>query len=599
MAASHAKKRLYNEDYIKYGFTVLSVAGIERPQCVICYKALSAESMKPSLLKRHLEGCHSELKDKDATFFQRKEAAVKRSRLDATGAFRQQTTAAVEASYAVAYRIAQQKKPHTIAENLILPCVADIVRIMLGEESAKKLLPLSLSNNTMQRRIDEMSQDIKSQVISQIKNSPMGLFAIQVDEYTDVASCAQLMVFTRFVHEGDLKEEFLFCEPLETHTRGIDIFGKIKAFFDREGLEWKNLCGTCTDGAPAMLGRKSGFQAFVREQGADVLSVHCMIHRYALASKALPSSLSVVLAGVVETVNYIKGSALNERLFAELCRDMDSGTDALLYHSEVRWLSRGNVVQRVFSLRQMIQEFLALKKKSKLVAQFEDAAWITRLAYLVDIFSRLNILNMSMQGSERTILDFVDKGKAFLMKLELWHRKVSESKVDMFDTLNNWLRSKEETLDDCIKSAIQEHLMTLHREMSKYLEDVNTADFQIVRNPFPQSADCISDTMNEVQEEFIEMVNDSSAKELFLQVSLPKFWCAMATSYPRVSRMALKILIPFPSTYLCESGFSHLLLLKTKQRNRLVVENDLRCTLSKTVPRIAKLVAQKQAQPSH
>ena len=156
MAASHAKKRLYNEDYIKYGFTVLSVAGIERPQCVICYKALSAESMKPSLLKRHLEGCHSELKDKDATFFQRKEAAVKRSRLDATGAFRQQTTAAVEASYAVASRIAQQKKPHTIVENLILPCVADIVRIMLGEESAKKLLSLSLSNNTMHCRIDEI-----------------------------------------------------------------------------------------------------------------------------------------------------------------------------------------------------------------------------------------------------------------------------------------------------------------------------------------------------------------------------------------------------------------------------------------------------------
>ena len=117
------------------------------------------------------------------------------------------------------------------------------------------------------------------------------------------------------------------------------------------------------------------------------------------------------------------------------------------------------------------------------MSQFEDAAWITRLAYLFDIFSPLNILNMSMQGSERTILDFVDKGKAFLMKLELWHRKVSESKVDMFNTLNNWLRSKEETLDDCIKSAIQEHLMTLHREMSKYLEDVNTADFQIVAIP--------------------------------------------------------------------------------------------------------------------
>ena len=40
-----------------------------------------------------------------------------------------------------------------------------------------------------------MSDDIKSQFISKIEKSPM--FALQVDELTDVASCAQVMVFVR------------------------------------------------------------------------------------------------------------------------------------------------------------------------------------------------------------------------------------------------------------------------------------------------------------------------------------------------------------------------------------------------------------------
>ena len=65
------------------------------------------------------------------------------------------------------------KKPHTIAEDLILPCCKDIVRTMLGEEPVKKLDPISLSINTVHRRITEISNDIKVQVIVEIKEAPL------------------------------------------------------------------------------------------------------------------------------------------------------------------------------------------------------------------------------------------------------------------------------------------------------------------------------------------------------------------------------------------------------------------------------------------
>jgi hypothetical protein len=42
--------------------------------------------------------------------------------------------AVVEASYLVAQRIAKIKKPHTIAEELILPCAKDIVSVMMGSD---------------------------------------------------------------------------------------------------------------------------------------------------------------------------------------------------------------------------------------------------------------------------------------------------------------------------------------------------------------------------------------------------------------------------------------------------------------------------------
>ena len=58
--------------------------------------------------------------------------------------------------------------------------------------------------------------------------------------------------------EKDIKDNILFCSALETNTTAVDIIEKLAAFFDQEGLDWENICDICTDGAPAMLGVKSG-----------------------------------------------------------------------------------------------------------------------------------------------------------------------------------------------------------------------------------------------------------------------------------------------------------------------------------------------------
>lgn len=60
------------------------------------------------------------------------------SKLDQSGSFHQCIKGAVNASYAVGLKIAQQKKPHSIGEKLVMPCTKEIVRIMLGEQHAKK-----------------------------------------------------------------------------------------------------------------------------------------------------------------------------------------------------------------------------------------------------------------------------------------------------------------------------------------------------------------------------------------------------------------------------------------------------------------------------
>ena len=73
----------------------------------------------------------------------------------------------------------------------------------------------------------------------------------------------------------------------------------------------------------------------------------------------------------------------------------------------------------------------------------------------------------------------------------------------------------------------------------------------------------------------------------------------MHQTYPNVSLTALRILVPFASTYLCEAGFSALVDIKTKNRNRLNVEDDIRLALTNVKPQISVLAERLQHQPSH
>ena len=74
-----------------------------------------------------------------------------------------------------------------------------------------------------------------------------------------------------------------------------------------------------------------------------------MIHKAALVSKTVLNRLHERMSVVIKVVHYVKSSALNTRFFSKLCKDMDADYTALLYHTQVRWLSKGNMLSLVFS----------------------------------------------------------------------------------------------------------------------------------------------------------------------------------------------------------------------------------------------------------
>ena len=79
--------------------------------------------------------------------------------------------------------------------------------------------------------------------------------------------------------------------------------------------------------------------------------------------KGIPDSLRGVLNEVVQVINFIEESSLNNRLFERLCLvEMRADHSHLLYLIEVFWFFRGRISTRAYELRTPIRISL-LKKK--------------------------------------------------------------------------------------------------------------------------------------------------------------------------------------------------------------------------------------------
>lgn len=588
--------RSFSTDFIKFGFRRYENNKMVQPQCVVCGEILANESLKPSKLKRHLDTKHPNVKNKPTEYFERLNDQFKSS-TNSMKTYCHATVSAVKASYLLAYRIAKNNKPHTIGENLILPAAIDMCTEILGKEAANKLKTIPASNNTVQRRIVDISENIKQQLLNRLSSKPIFLFSIQLDESTDVQNKAILSVFIRYYYEENIHEDFLYCNSLSTTTTGEDIYSSLDNFFIENNIQWTNCVGVTTDGAASMTGKHVGVVRRIKEVAPDAEWTHCMLHREALVSKKMSTDLNKVLSESVKIINFIKSGALNSRLFYKLCEENEQNVKSLLLHSEVRWLSRGKCLFRLFQLRHEVLEFLN-NKNSDLKNYFCDSKWLIKLAYLVDIFTMLNNLNLSMQGKNFDIFDQSKKIASFKKKIIIYKKKVEVGNIDMFFVLSEFLEEDDSVNVNDIKTIISLHLNQISIALNSYFPKDIRDDFKWIENPFTVSIEELNfNTLIETQ--IIDLSCDKTYEHKFKNETLVDFWCAVYNEYPELSINAIKKLLLFPTTYLCEKGFSTMANIKTKQRNRLDVTHDMRISLSEIVPQWEILCNSVQNQNSH
>ena len=98
---------------------------------------------------------------------------------------------ATTASYEVAKLIAQHGKPFTEGD-FIKQCLTKVTEIMCPEK-VQEFNNLSLSRNTIMRRIEDLSADLELQLRD--KACAFDFYSIACDESTDATDTTQLLIF--------------------------------------------------------------------------------------------------------------------------------------------------------------------------------------------------------------------------------------------------------------------------------------------------------------------------------------------------------------------------------------------------------------------
>ncbi|XP_069563784.1 protein FAM200C-like [Brachyistius frenatus] len=263
------------------------------------------------------------------------------------------------------------------------------------------------------------------------------------------------------------------------------------------------------------------------------------------------------LSQLVVFVRYMKDDEIKEdffifamkhRIFKELCQEMGSEFEVLLYHSNVRWLSRGKVLNRVFAMR--VELVLFLREHQHCHADcFEDSEFILILAYMADIFDALNHLNRQMQGGGVNIVEAEENLNAFKTKLPSWKRRTENDNFANFPLLDDCVSKIEDvsgigdiSVPGELKQAIAMHLDMLAKSLDEYFPTTQSYPAW-VRQLLTFSA-ATADVNDECLDEIIELQQSQLQQQLFGTTMLSKFWRHQIVPYPRIAKKALEILTP-------------------------------------------------------
>ena len=586
------------------------------PICLICHQTVSL--IKSANIKRHYETKHK-------AFIEKYELGsnLRKSKIESLSCSYSTSTTSInnaiservkctEASMRVSWILAKHMKPFSDVD-IIRKCLIEAGNVLFPNNITETFHRIPLSASTNIRNTEILAKETHSNLMNAL--STTSYYALAVDESCDITDTAQLCIFVRYLDNAteQFLEEMLTTLPLLGTTCGEDIFKAITDYAYKNGLNMQKLISVTTDGAPSMIGNKKGFVQRLKSYpkcNNMMISYHCIIHQSVLCCK-LHSNLEDTMTQVIKIVNFIRAkSSLKHRQFKAFLNEVECQYGDLQLYNNVRWLSKGNVLQRFIAILEEIKLYLATSDQlcAKEYLDFlEDR--VVSIAFLADLFKHINDFNLKLQGKGKLVCDLLSEVKGFSRKIDLFHEDVKNERLH-FPNMKTFCDDKEgidvsQFVDSLkmLKSVLEERFIDFQK--------IGNA-VQILKNCYSlhpngewscEAASVFNANKAALQLEMIEFQEDLVLKEKFMQVpntlKYDQFWIKYVCprKYPELKNLAIKLCTMFSSTFSCEAAFSKMNFIKNAFRSRITDDhlNDLmKISCTNFTPDIKQIVQSKK-----
>ncbi|CAI9730968.1 Hypothetical predicted protein [Octopus vulgaris] len=201
-SAKKAKLRNY-KNLIMFGFVSVD----SKPMRLECDAIMTNYSMKKVKLKQHQKLRHLSFVGKGREYFENKKKIQPVKLPNFVKKINTEKAKTLKPRYLVSQIIAKVAASQIYDKKLVKPGMIAWANEVLEKDAASTLSTITLSNNTVTRRQDEMSNFVEK-IVEILQKT---IFSIQVDDST-IHNQAIILICVRFIHEDDIREKMLFIK---------------------------------------------------------------------------------------------------------------------------------------------------------------------------------------------------------------------------------------------------------------------------------------------------------------------------------------------------------------------------------------------------
>lgn len=476
---------LYQNDYLAFGFTFKYPLKDDYPLplCLLCGAEYSNRNMCLSFLSKHLHEKHAQFVGRPKEYF---------SEL---------------------LKI-QRSQEHEYTRYLAEFDDSEKTMDLMNKSLLDKIIEVETFADVLLPETDVTISDHGQPDCAELRDF---MFGLQVNTVSKDISTVQVIVSIRCIRDASIVERFLCIFEINKEDNEDILFDILNEKLINFNLNWNNCVGINTEEIRiSKTAYMKNVIARAKSINPDIIISHSFLDTDLLINLSVPEDYHKVQ----KDIEYIM----------EWNRDIVDRP----YNSEIIF----EQVERLknYFWEQNINDFYTL---------LSDRKWLSKLAYLLDIYEFLKNWIMELNCNDQNILKLADKLLAMKEKILYWMAIVrGGGNTEVILRRTSYFSEEEIRFEN-----LCDNLEMLLKVIDYYQPNIYIVDYDWIRNPFVKSPDTNNPIVRHT-EELIELRNNRDLMLQFESMSQHGFWISLQASYPLIAKEALRLLLNFSTTVL-------------------------------------------------